>query len=187
MNTSGLTSETRTRPSIGVAAPLAILLVGFALAVRTMTGSPGADTVSADESRLRHDRVQAALPLHLEPVTSPEEAVLRTSLPPAGRDALLAAVKAGRIRLAWLPIFDSDAVDGDQVKVSGDGLSQTVTLTHDPIPLLVAVPADGKIMMTGVDEGRGGGVTVGVVSGGKILKLVPFVPGETRVMPSIVP
>lgn len=71
-----------------------------------------------------------------------------------------------RIRLAWITLWDTDAEDGDVVRIDSLGYSRTVTLRKEPITFAVPVPRNSVISVTGVRDGEGGGITVGLASGG---------------------
>jgi hypothetical protein len=68
-------------------------------------------------------------------------------------------------RLAWLTLWDTDVEDGDAVRVEAGGYARTVTLTKLGITFAVPVPPDGQIRLIGVQDGDGGGITVGLASG----------------------
>jgi hypothetical protein len=68
-------------------------------------------------------------------------------------------------RLAWITLWDTDAEDGDAVRIDSQGYSRTITLTKQPVTFAVPVPLDGVVKVTGVRDGEGGGITVGFASG----------------------
>jgi hypothetical protein len=108
----------------------------------------------------------AALASSITPASSPETQPARPAQMKARRKSLLSeAGKPERLRLAWLTLWDTDAEDGDVVRISSQGYSRTVTLTKAPITFAIPVPADGVVKVTGVRDGDGGGVTVGLASG----------------------
>ncbi|WP_460907957.1 hypothetical protein [Paraburkholderia jirisanensis] len=67
--------------------------------------------------------------------------------------------------LAWVHLWDTDAEDGDVVRIESAGYARTVTLTKQGITFAVPVSGSGQIRITGVKDGDGGGVTVGIGSG----------------------
>ena len=69
------------------------------------------------------------------------------------------------IRLVWISVWDTDAEDGDVIKITSQGYSRKVTLTKKPIPFAIPVPTSGVINITGIRDGEGGGITVGLESG----------------------
>lgn len=69
-----------------------------------------------------------------------------------------------RIPLAWVTLWDTDAMDQDVVRLESDGYSYTVTLSKSAVTVAVPVPQTGVINVTGVRDG-GGGITVGIMSG----------------------
>ncbi|UWF51106.1 hypothetical protein NYP20_09135 [Pseudomonas sp. N3-W] len=80
--------------------------------------------------------------------------------------ALLSPATEPSIRFAWVTLWDSDVEDGDAVRIQSGGYLRTVMLTKQGITFAIPVPADGKIALTGVQDGDGGGITVGLGSGG---------------------
>jgi hypothetical protein len=69
------------------------------------------------------------------------------------------------MRLAWITLWDTDAEDGDAVRVDSQGYSRTVTLTKQPVTFAIPIPVSGNINITGIQDGEGGGITVGLASG----------------------
>lgn len=68
-------------------------------------------------------------------------------------------------RLAWVTLWDTDAEDGDAVRIDSQGYSRTVTLAKQPVTFAIPVPLDGVVKVTGIRDGEGGGITVGFASG----------------------
>jgi len=75
------------------------------------------------------------------------------------------AKKTSSVRLAWITLWDTDAEDGDVVRIDSQGYHRTVTLTKQPVTIAIPVPKEGTINVTGVRDGEGGGITVGLASG----------------------
>lgn len=69
------------------------------------------------------------------------------------------------LRLAWITLLDTDAEDGDTVRIDSQGYSRTIVLTKQPLTFAIPVPTNGAISITGVRDGEGGGITVGLASG----------------------
>ena len=139
-----------------------------------------ADDVPPAEAAKRVLAMQHLPPLPLTPVGGDEwEAALASlALSSADEARLRADVMAGRLRLAWLSLFDSDAEDGDCVRVESMGVTHSMLLSKRPVPVAVPLPVTGRIVIAAVDEGLGGGVTVGVVAGGQSYKLPPMKVGQ---------
>ncbi len=68
-------------------------------------------------------------------------------------------------RLAWITLWDTDAEDGDAVRIDSQGYSRMITLTKQPVTFAIPVPLDGVVKVTGIRDGEGGGITVGFASG----------------------
>ncbi len=76
-----------------------------------------------------------------------------------------AAARQSHPQLVWIRLWDTDVEDGDAVRIESGGYARTVSLTKQGITFAVPVPADGQLRMTGVRDGDGGGITVGLASG----------------------
>jgi hypothetical protein len=150
------------------------------------------DAVSQANAELRAEQFATLAPLPLSPVPTSEtaaaldgmqlepsaKATLAESLatpPSAARTAVgsgpapsatVATVASPKpLRLAWVTLWDTDAEDGDVVRLDSEGYSRTVTLAKKPVTFAVPVPQDGIIKVTGIRDGEGGGITVGLASG----------------------
>jgi len=75
------------------------------------------------------------------------------------------ASNGSQVTLAWVRLCDTDVEDGDVVRIDSSGYSRTVTLTKQGSTFAIPVPARGNVRITGVRDGDGGGVTVGLASG----------------------
>jgi hypothetical protein len=149
------------------------------------------DQVTANEADAREAAFIALEPIRLSLVSTADvtTAVDKMGLTPAEKTSLLssldtsvpnlaalpaatatpqpvpASVQPARGRLAWITLWDSDAEDGDAVRIDSQGYSQTIVLKKQPLTIAVPVPLDGVIKVTGVIDGEGGGITVGFASG----------------------
>lgn len=70
-----------------------------------------------------------------------------------------------RFRLVWITLWDTDVEDGDVVRIDSQGYSRTIRLTKKGDTFAIPVPDDGVIEVTGISDGDGGGITVGLASG----------------------
>jgi hypothetical protein len=141
------------------------------------------DHVSDAERQQRQQAFAAlgTLPLRVVEPAEVSAAVEGMGLTPQGKQALLADVAAPTarqipatqsatarwepLRLAWITLWDTDVEDGDVVRIASEGYSRTVTLTKRGETFAVPVPANGIITITGIKDGDGGGITVGLASG----------------------
>lgn len=73
--------------------------------------------------------------------------------------------RSQRLKLMWIRLWDTNAEDGDVVRIDSGGYSRTVRLTKRGDTFAVPVPSDGVIRVTGIKDGDGGGITVGLASG----------------------
>lgn len=83
------------------------------------------------------------------------------------------------LRLAWITLWDTDVEDGDVVRIDSQGYSRTVVLTKRGVTFAVPVPTDGIITVTGVNDGDGGGITVGLASGAAKAVFPIMSPGQS--------
>jgi hypothetical protein len=101
--------------------------------------------------------------------TSPESASStaagQTQERPSQQALQQVAAQPQRLRLVWITLWDTDVEDGDVVRIDSQGYSRTVKLTKKGDTFAVPVAADGVIQVTGVSDGDGGGITVGLASG----------------------
>ena len=143
---------------------------------------PGAQTDHlTDGERAKREQSFAALgvlPLRIVPSAEVEAAVDGMRLTPVVRGTLLTAATmkptaqpqpatAGHepLRLAWITLWDTDVQDGDVVRINSQGYSRMVTLTKGGETFAVPVPDNGIVTVTGIEDGDGGGITVGLASG----------------------
>lgn len=151
-----------------------------------------ADQVSEQQSTERRRTFSALGPIQLTRVAPAElqDALGSMNLPPAEQAHLMEQVMpshisksesgagpsqaaipqqslqedAQTIPLAWITLWDTDAMDSDMVRLDSEGYSRTITLSKSPTTFAVPVPQSGVINIAGVRDG-GGGITVGVTSG----------------------
>lgn len=117
--------------------------------------------VSADQWDAAVDSMQLGISdkkAILNDIRSPSEKLPSTNTPIKRSDA--------RSKLAWITLWDSDAEDGDVVKIDSGGYSRTVNLTKTPVTFAIPVPKNELINVTGMRDGEGGGITTGISSGG---------------------
>lgn len=84
---------------------------------------------------------------------------------PALQPAAQPQAQARRLQLVWIRLWDTDAEDGDVVRIDSAGYSRTVRLTKRGDTFAVPVSPDGIVRVTGIKDGDGGGITVGLASG----------------------
>lgn len=151
----------------------------------------GADQISGTDRDARAAAFASMAPLPLSPVDQREaaSAIHTMGLAPEQEKALAAAAQAAPsprretvaqvtpaaqpraapasepVRLAWLTLWDTDAEDGDVVRIDSRGYSRTVVLKKQPVTFAIPIPSDGVVKVTGVRDGEGGGITVGLASG----------------------
>jgi hypothetical protein len=98
--------------------------------------------------------------LRPETTAAPESVATSRTTPAAQPQA-----QAQRLQLVWIRLWDTDAEDGDVVRIDSAGYSRTVRLTKHGDTFAVPVSSDGMVRVTGIKDGDGGGITVGLASG----------------------
>jgi hypothetical protein len=133
-----------------------------------------ADHVSDPQSRRVQFAALGALELNAVAPADTEAALDTMPLPAASREALqralaspLPAAGSPPVRLAWVSLWDTNAEDGDVVRIESQGYARTVRLTKAPQRIAIPVPPSGVVNVVGVKDGEGGGITVGLASGGR--------------------
>ena len=147
---------------------------------------PGAghqgESFSPADQQARTTAFQASLPIVLTqvPNTDLHTAIVGMHLPKTSHISVLTSATPAALlnpqmppRLAWITLWDSDVEDGDAVRLDSAGYSRTVSLTKQPQTFAIPVTATGQVTLTGVRDGDGGGITVGVASGAQQV-LVPI-------------
>ena len=74
---------------------------------------------------------------------------------PASSAAPTPSPKLEPLKLAWITLWDTDAEDGDAVRIDSQGYSRTISLTKLPVTFAIPVPANGTINVTGHSRRRG--------------------------------
>ena len=165
-------------PLLLTAAILGVIASGVYFA-NTLPAHLQGDHVSSQEQQERQAAFASLGSLQVQPVSSSDiaAAVGGMQLAEQAKRALLAdlakpspipakgTASANRLRLAWITLWDTDVEDGDVVRIDSQGYSRTVVLKKAPTTFAVPVPADGVIHVTGIRDGDGGGITVGLASG----------------------
>jgi hypothetical protein len=122
----------------------------------------GMRLTTAEKDALLREARGAAAPAEVAP--APAEAA-PASNPEPTRAPQAASAEKSPLRLAWITLWDTDVQDGDVVRIDSQGYSRTITLTKRGATFAVPVPADGIVTVTGIKDGDGGGITVGLASG----------------------
>jgi hypothetical protein len=150
----------------------------FATGAGTWMAPSQTDRLSDAQIQQRQRAFEALGPLSLQLVPSADvsSAVdgMRLTASEKGELLVVASAPAPQaasaekrpLRLAWITLWDTDVQDGDVVRLDSEGYSRTITLTKSGETFAVPVPANGIVTVTGIKDGDGGGITVGLASGG---------------------
>jgi hypothetical protein len=123
---------------------------------------PGAQEKALQDMQLPPDALQS-LRAALQADTATKNA--STNQAPAKQASPQAQPDTRRMQLVWVRLWDTDAEDGDVVRIESGGYTRTVRLTKRGDTFAVPVSTDGVIRVTGIKDGDGGGITVGLASG----------------------
>lgn len=160
-------------------------LIGVALTAgyfiyNPSTGATKGDQISDTERKSRAVTLAMLGNFALQSVSDEDktQALRGMQLSDAARETLIAELAHGAatpttdpiahasaIRLAWITLWDSDTEDGDTLRLDSQDYSRIVTLRHDPVTFAIPVTASGNIRLTGIKDGKGGGITAALASG----------------------
>lgn len=167
-------------------------------AVPAVAPAPEQDSVTDQQARERARAFNGAPPLELRRVGASEMtgALASMKLPAEEKQRLIEALAApsaetpaptavssgSPVRLAWITLWDTDAQDGDQVRLDSNGFSTVVVLANTPVTFAIPVPEQGVVNLTGVHDG-GGGITIGAMSGAQRVALPIMSVGQVLGVP----
>lgn len=142
-------------------------------------------TPSSQEIAQRQATFAAAGPVQMQMVPAADIATAAQGM--AGPDwttdrkqALQTEAEAGRVSLVYMTLWDSQVEDGDIVDVVSPGYPPvTVHLKNARTTVALPAPSSGKLTVMGDFDG-GGGITLGVLSGGNPVDL-PYLQPRERV------
>ena len=172
-------SGSKILPTLGLTLVAAVAAVGVFIGAASHL-SPSTDPAPSEAKKQELSQNQQSLRAHgLKGNSLSPGQVQALTLSPA-----LAAMLGLDMRAHEIQVFDSQAEDGDRVLVSANGYQQEVLLTHSPTSVVLpySLVGSNQVTITGVHDG-GGGVTLGVVSSGSRVPLLPIQPGGKVVLP----
>jgi hypothetical protein len=160
---------------------LPALAVAAVAALHFNVASTAHDDVPQAEVDARHARGRdlGPIPMRLVNDSEREAAIQALALPPDDRQRLISDIAAGHVKLGWVSLYDSDTEDDDVVDILSMGLRHTLMLTKAPVAVAMPVPTDGRLRLFARSEGRGGGVTPGILTHQGPVALPPMRVGET--------
>jgi len=185
------------------------LTLGMGAAATWMFAPESQDQVSPAQAQQRQEAFEHMAPLQLKAIAPAEQdaRLAEMQLPPAAQASLKqvlqtstqdasaaaqgspgpaaqsqAAPNPSAVRLVELVLWDSDAPDGDIVRVVSGGYSRDVVLQKQPLLLAVPVQGSTPIQIVGVHDG-GGGITLGVKGGSQSVMAPVLSVGQTIALP----
>jgi len=162
-----------------------------AAAISGLTLIPVAVAAEEEEKQIVHDMPlpPAQKEALLATVREERTALSAPSPAPAPKpSAAPAAAPAGEekaarpIGMTLITLWDTDAVDGDVVRVVSAGYEIDVTLAKAPLTIAVPIPPLGVVNIVGLRDG-GGGITAGVAIAGRPLELPVMSVGQVLGLP----
>lgn len=178
--------STSWRALAAVGAVAAIAVAGYF----AFFSGPAVDSVSQADSQSRASAYQGLLasPGFALDLVAPGDVDKAIASMPKGvteqqRDQVRSDVNQGRVKLAWLTVWDTQAEDGDIVRLqSSASFPIEVMALNAKTTIAIPYPADGKVLVTGVRDG-GGGITVALQSGSALIDWPTMAPGDTLNLP----
>jgi hypothetical protein len=174
-------STPRAGGLVGVAAVLGMAAIGALSWGAKKTDDLGASQLHQMEAAFAASRAQV-LPVDLSSAEAQARAVAAAPLSASDARALVADAVAGRKVLVKVVLWDNMDEDGDQVGVTSGGVTAVVKLTHAPQTIVLPLGPAGEVILTGLVDGLGGGVTVGAETAYGPIGIPPMQVGETRIL-----
>ena len=174
------------KPFAAVGSVAALALAAFL----AFGGGPAADNVTNVETQDRTAAYQAlvassGLALSLVSAEDVDTAIagMPDTVSEGQREQLRSDINTGRVRLAWLTLWDTHAEDGDILRFeSTASLPIEVMALNAKTTIAIPYPADGNVVVTGVRDG-GGGITIALESGAARIAWPTMAPGDTLTLP----
>ena len=174
------------KPFAAVGSVAALALAAFL----AFGGGPAADNVTNVETQDRTAAYQAlvassGLALSLVSAEDVDTAIagMPDTVSEGQREQLRSDINTGRVKLAWLTLWDTHAEDGDILRFeSTASLPIEVMALNAKTTIAIPYPADGNVVVTGVRDG-GGGITIALESGAARIAWPTMAPGDTLTLP----
>lgn len=171
-----------------------LLLAGLAAVVLSaglyFGAGAGGDVVSEQETQSRLTDYQALIagsPFPIKFVSAQDMDKAFDTMPDGVSDEqkreLRTQVDSGKVKLAWLSLWDTHAEDGDILRFeSVSSFPIDVMALNQKTTIAIPFPADGQVMVTGVKDG-GGGITIALESGAAEIFWPTMQPNDQLMLP----
>lgn len=174
------------KPFAAVGSVAALALAAFL----AFGGGPVADNVTNAETQDRTAAYQALIAspgFELSLVSAEDVDTAIAGMPDTvsedQREQLRSDINTGRVKLAWLTLWDTHAEDGDILRFeSAASIPIEVMALNAKTTIAIPYPPDGNVIVTGVQDG-GGGITIALESGAARIAWPTMAPGDTLNLP----
>lgn len=138
-----------------------VLVAGFLLLTPRNVGS---DQLTSEEIQTRLSQFNDEVGLvnvNLNDQNELAKAYQSLNLPENDLTTLKMFVEQSLVRLTWITIWDDLAEDGDTIEITSSGYKTVVVLKNEPTTMAIPVGTQ-NITITGIKDGRIGGITAGI-------------------------
>ena len=174
---SGALSSVLATPTGRIGAAAAALMIA-AIAVGLLRKQSGPEEQSPSSVPLAQSQI-----IRPVAVQETEKAIAQLMMSEPEKTKVRSDLGTGKLRIGWITVSDSQAEDGDWVRLSAGGFHQDVRLLHKPFTMAVPYLPGMPVTVTGLADGGGGGITISVYIGSAGLPLKPMQKGESVQIP----
>lgn len=100
------------------------------------------------------------------------------AMPKAEKLRLKNELEKSSMRIGGLTVWDTMDQDGDRIRITASGFSQDVVIEHGPKHFFIPYVPGGDVQILALQDGGGGGVTLGVKTSLGSVSLPHIEPGQ---------